>query len=182
MNKVYTIGRDEACDIVINDHTDVVSRLHATLRYEGKGKYVLVDQSLNGTYVNGIKMTANEEIPVTRKDVISFAHVQELDWSRVPKPGLSGVAKGLIAVVVVLLLAAGCYWGWKYYKGKTSDPQSVTEVPADTAIVQTPDTVEVRDTVYIKPKPVPKEEQKPEIKNVEEQPPQEEEKVVNPLY
>lgn len=85
MNKVYTIGRDSTCDIVIMDPTDVVSRLHATLKVNGNGKYVLIDQSTNGTYVNGIRMTTNEEVPVTRKDVISFAHIRDLDWNKIPK-------------------------------------------------------------------------------------------------
>ncbi|MBR5480333.1 MAG: FHA domain-containing protein, partial [Bacteroidaceae bacterium] len=34
MKKIYTIGREESCDIVIPDQTDVVSRLHATLRID----------------------------------------------------------------------------------------------------------------------------------------------------
>ena len=67
MNKVYTIGRDPSCDIVIADPTDVVSRVHASLKVKGVGKYILVDQGRNGTYVNGIKMSPNEEIPVSKK-------------------------------------------------------------------------------------------------------------------
>ena len=42
------IGRNEDCHIRIADRR--VSRLHAVIEYV-KGKYVLVDQSLNGTYV-----------------------------------------------------------------------------------------------------------------------------------
>ena len=59
MKKVYTIGRDPQSDIVINDNTDVVSRLHATIRIEGS-KMFLIDQSQNGTYVNGMRMSVNE--------------------------------------------------------------------------------------------------------------------------
>jgi pSer/pThr/pTyr-binding forkhead associated (FHA) protein len=45
-----TIGRDRACDIVIDDVT--VSRFHAELRRRDGG-YVLEDGgSLNGTYLN----------------------------------------------------------------------------------------------------------------------------------
>ena len=79
MKKIYTIGRDEGCDIVIQDNTDVISRLHATLRIESNNKIYLIDQSLNGTYINGMKMSSNVEIPVSREDVISFAHIYNLD-------------------------------------------------------------------------------------------------------
>ena len=85
MKKIYTIGRDEGCDIVIPDSTDVISRLHATIRVESNDKIFLIDQSRNGTYVNGMKMSSNVEIPVSRKDVVSFAHIYNLDWSLVPK-------------------------------------------------------------------------------------------------
>ena len=67
MKKIYTIGRDEGCDIVIPDNTDVISRLHATIRIEAGDKIFLTDQSRNGTYINGMKMTSNVEIPVSRK-------------------------------------------------------------------------------------------------------------------
>ena len=45
MKKIYTIGRDEGCDIVIPDNTDVISRLHATIRIEAGDKIFLTDQS-----------------------------------------------------------------------------------------------------------------------------------------
>ena len=81
MAKVYTIGRDPSCDIRIDDATDVISRIHATLKDYGGGRYAIIDQSLNGTYINGMRMASNEEIPVSRKDVVSFAHIRDLDWS-----------------------------------------------------------------------------------------------------
>ena len=84
MKKIYTIGRDEGCDIVIPDSTDVISRLHATIRVEDNDKIFITDQSRNGTYVNGMKMSSNVEIPVSRKDVVSFAHIYNLDWSLHP--------------------------------------------------------------------------------------------------
>ena len=50
--KVYSIGREVGCDIVINDRTDVISRRHAILNVMPSGKMTIVDQSSNGTYVN----------------------------------------------------------------------------------------------------------------------------------
>lgn len=111
--KVYSIGRDISCDIVIPDTTDVVSRVHATLRVDKGGKYILVDQSRNGTYVNGMRMTSGAEIPVSRKDVISFAHVCNLDWNVVPKAKrtlwlpLAVLAAVVVAVVMMVMFRGG---------------------------------------------------------------------------
>lgn len=109
MKKFLTIGRNPACDICIPDSTDVVSREHAILEIGRGGKYFLIDKSRNGTYVNGIKMTSNEKIPVTREDVISFAHVRDLDWALVPKNNAATIwALSILAAVVIL---GGGGWG-----------------------------------------------------------------------
>ena len=79
--KIYSIGRDINCNIVIDDNTDVISRRHATLNVSSSGKMTIVDQSHNGTYVNGIRIASNVPVPVTRKDNVSFAHVARLDWN-----------------------------------------------------------------------------------------------------
>lgn len=84
--KVYSIGREVGCDIVINDSSDVISRRHAILNVMPSGKMTIVDQSHNGTYVNGIRISQNVPVPVTRKDNVSFAHVARLDWNLIPKP------------------------------------------------------------------------------------------------
>ena len=73
--KALSIGRDQECDIIINDATDVISRRHATLNISSSGKITIVDLSRNGTYVNGIRISPNVPVPVSRKDIISFAHV-----------------------------------------------------------------------------------------------------------
>ena len=103
MKKFLTIGRDSQCDICIVDKSDVVSRQHAILEIGGGGKYYITDKSRNGTYVNGIKIAANERVPVTRKDIISLAHIQELDWNRVPKDNT--LIYGIIAVGILVVLA-----------------------------------------------------------------------------
>ena len=102
--KVYSIGREVGCDIVINDNSDATSRRHATLTVMPSGKMTITDQSRNGTYVNGIKISPNVAVPVTRKDNISFAHVYRLDWNQIPKPVsiLQYVIYGLIALAVIV--------------------------------------------------------------------------------
>lgn len=108
--KSYSIGRDMACDIVMNDQSDVISRRHAVLTVSSSGKMTITDQSSNGTYVNGIKISPNVAVPVTRKDSVSFAHVATLDWNMIPKSRmwvnylLIGLGVSAVAALIVLLL------------------------------------------------------------------------------
>lgn len=136
MKKVYTIGRDPQSDIVINDNTDVVSRLHATIRIEGSKMY-LIDQSQNGTYVNGMRMSPNEEIPVSREDTISFANVVELDWTLLPDPKKAQMRT--IGIVVAALIAiAAVVFSVLYFmddKGKTTKEEQNTTITTDSTTV-----------------------------------------------
>lgn len=107
--KTYSIGRDVNCDIVINDSTDVISRRHALLNVTSSGKMTIIDQSSNGTYVNGIRISQNVPVPVTRKDTISLAHVTKLDWSMVPKSNtyMRYVLCGFVGILIVVGAAFG---------------------------------------------------------------------------
>ena len=102
--KTYSIGRDINCDIVINDSTDVISRRHALLNVTSSGKMTIIDQSSNGTYVNGIRISQNVPVPVTRKDTISLAHVTKLDWSMVPKSNtyMRYALLGFVGILIVV--------------------------------------------------------------------------------
>ena len=126
--KVYSIGREVGCDIIINDNSDVISRRHATLNVSSSGKMTIVDLSHNGTYVNGIRIAQNVPVPVTRKDNVSFAHVARLDWNLIPNT-TGAIIKWVIAGVVALLFIIGAIWGYKSMSpvGSTSgeDPVSV---------------------------------------------------------
>lgn len=151
--KTYSIGRDLNCDIVINDSTDVISRRHALLNITPSGKMTIVDQSGNGTYVNGIRISQNVPVPVTRKDIVSLAHVAKLDWNQVPKSNqwMKYAIIAGIAIVVIL----GVIFGVKHLK---SDPDNNGGV--------TPSTTEQVDSVAIKQKEVARQDS---IKNVERQ-------------
>lgn len=105
--KAYSIGREAGCNIVINDSTDVVSRRHAILNVYSNGKMTITDQSHNGTYVNGIRISQNVPVPVTRKDNISFAHVARLDWNQVPGASGSSTWKIVLFSLLGLLVAGG---------------------------------------------------------------------------
>lgn len=107
--KTYSIGRDLNCDIVINDSTDVISRRHALLNITPSGKMTIIDQSSNGTYVNGIRITQNVPVPVTRKDIVSLAHVAKLDWNQIPKSNqwIKYAIGAVVAVFIILCVVIG---------------------------------------------------------------------------
>ncbi len=110
--KAYSIGRDESCNIVISDSTNLVSRHHATLNVDGSNMNI-IDESSNGTFINGIKIASGTPVPVTRKDVISFAQVANLDWKLIPNHGRK-IFFGILIAIVVLAIAGGVayyYWG-----------------------------------------------------------------------
>lgn len=134
--KVYSIGRELGCDIVINDNSDVISRRHATLNVSPSGKMTIVDLSHNGTYVNGIRISQNVPVPVTRKDNVSFAHVARLDWSLIPNTRGMLVRWGVIAVLVLFIIG-GCILGVNALGGDDSrDDRSNTAIVDSSVIKQ----------------------------------------------
>jgi adenylate cyclase len=59
----FLIGRDPRCDLVVESNFS--SRIHARIEYR-RGKFVLIDQSTNGTYVN---MTDHSDIYIRREEL-----------------------------------------------------------------------------------------------------------------
>ncbi|MCM1163666.1 MAG: FHA domain-containing protein [Muribaculaceae bacterium] len=98
--KIISIGRGTESNIIIDN--DLVSRRHATIKLLPFGKMEIRDLSKNGTYVNGIRLAPNKPYPVTRKDVVSFAQVAQLDWDEVPDP-MRPYRIGGIAVLVIIV-------------------------------------------------------------------------------
>lgn len=153
--KVYSIGRDTECDIVINDSSDVISRRHAVISVANNGKLTITDTSFNGTYVNGIRISPNVPVPVTRKDSVTFAHVAKLDWKLIPKPILmrwllpGGVAAGI--VVVASVVCAICFSGDKSsHAGKEEKSEfvadSVNQEKADSTVKEKQDSTQTKKT------------------------------------
>ena len=130
--KVYSIGREAGCDIVINDRTDVISRRHATLTVMSFGKMTITDQSTNGTYVNGIRIQPNTPFPVSRKDKVSFAHVARLDWNQVPDDGAAIMRWSIIGAVTILLIVCAVF-GYRYLNQPDEPVQSNKPVVVDSA-------------------------------------------------
>ena len=154
--KVYSIGREAGCDIVINDSTDVISRRHAILNVLPSGKMTIIDQSHNGTYVNGIRITPNVPVPVTRKDSISLAHVAQLNWDMVPKSQspLRYVLIGIIGLVVI----GGCIFGYNQLT-QSNNAAPANPTAADSVGIKQ-DSVKNKTDVSSSPVIVPKETKK----------------------
>lgn len=104
--KVLSIGRDTACDIVLNDDKDMISRRHAMLYISPMGKMTLVDQGQNGTYVNGIKINPNVPYPVSRTDIVSFARVRQLDWKQVPN-NFALIRNTILGLLLIAIIVGG---------------------------------------------------------------------------
>ena len=131
--KSYSIGRDTACDIVLTDSTDVISRRHAVLTVTSAGKMTITDQSTNGTYVNGIKITPNAPVPVTRKDTVSFAHIATLDWDLIPRSKV-----GLFCIIGAVLLAIIGVLVHLLINRQPVEPPVNTNITKDTTAIEQP--------------------------------------------
>lgn len=80
----YTIGTASDNRIVISDLENHVSRHHAILKLKTNGNYYIYDQSTNGTYVNGVKVKAGVDYPVSTSDTIRLSNTFQLDWNKIP--------------------------------------------------------------------------------------------------
>jgi Inner membrane component of T3SS, cytoplasmic domain/Domain of unknown function (DUF1707) len=82
----FTIGRDVGCDLVLSDMT--VSRNHAGLRREAGG-WVLSDAgSMNGTRLNGWRVT--EPVPVRAGDEVMFGALTLVVTEHAREPSTAG--------------------------------------------------------------------------------------------
>lgn len=183
MKKIYTIGREESCDIVIPDNSDVISRLHATIRIESEDKIYITDQSRNGTYVNGMKISSNVEVPVSRKDVISLAHIVDFDWSLIPKQRPRYIKMAILTVPLIVIVGFVTYYVLipdKPIEPLTPVMEKQTGISKDTikqdSIVEK-DTLKAEPQEPVKVQPTRTEKKKDSVK-VEK--PKEE--IYNPIY
>ena len=77
--RTITIGRDDSCDIIINNER--VSRFHANIIPEGNG-YIYRDKSSNGTVINGT-MIRNSDKFIQYGDQVLLAGNIPLPWNRI---------------------------------------------------------------------------------------------------
>jgi len=76
--KKVTFGRSQDNDIIIDDKS--VSRHHGYLLVDGSKVYVVDDNSLNGIYVNGKRIT--DKLLLSYRDNVLVAKLFKLDWQR----------------------------------------------------------------------------------------------------
>lgn len=180
--KTISIGRDESCDIVIIDKTNVVSRRHAVIIIDNAGKMTITDYSSNGTYINGIRMSENVAVPITRKDTISLAHASELNWDLVPNiKGRNVKIVSISAFLLVLIIALLFVFrnepepiNYQNEPNQESAPQN--NIPDDSVIKPEP-KIDEQETPAPKPAPAP-EPKKPRNKDKEVKKPQDNKPVV----
>lgn len=102
-----TVGRDAACDVVLDD--DSVSRKHAELFRDDRGQYRIKDlDSANGTFIDGEKVSAATLLPDGAR--IRFGDVELLFWR--PPPTSSPASQRLLlgGMAVILLLFAALFF------------------------------------------------------------------------
>lgn len=109
--ELYSIGCDLNNRIQINDASGFISRFHATLKIDSKGKIYINDHSANGTFVNGIRIPSNQDYPVKRRDKIMFSNSQPLDWKRIKNRDVN-LLHILLSVAAVLIIGLGII-GWQ---------------------------------------------------------------------
>lgn len=137
MKTLYTIGRESNSDIILWNEES--SRCHAQIRIDQKGKLWLMDMSTNGTYLNGMRISPNYEVEVSRKDEILFAGVELLDWNQIPKQKNKLLWIILPISIVVLIAIAVVLCCVLIPKGNTEFEGEVT--PIATEVPEQPETV-----------------------------------------
>ena len=67
-----------------------------------------MDTSLNVTYLNGEIILTNIEIEVTKKDIISFAGIETLNWKNIPNKSskIVWIVSSLILLVILGVLSS----------------------------------------------------------------------------
>lgn len=139
--EVISIGRNSDCNIVYDEN--MISRRHAILKIHATGKMEIISMGTNGTFVNGVKLPSNKPVVVKRKDVVSFAHVRELNWDEVPNP-LKKVYLGIGVAGTVLFFALFIALGVKLFSGSSAPKY---EQAPETGAMQARDIVIKEKTV-----------------------------------
>lgn len=159
--RVLTIGRSDDCNIIISDVQNLISRRHALLRFHPLGKMELVPLGQNGTYMNGKLLRNDVPHKVSKSDVISFAHVKQLDWGMVTNPYrvYYWVIGAIVAFFMLLLMIL---WLRPILPSMDFGSKPATEIPlmegGGGGVVQSADSASAKtdvapaDTVQVKEK------------------------------
>ena len=124
--KTITIGRGPENMVTLDDPK--ISRHHALLRCYPLGKIEIVDISQNGTFVNGMQIASNKPYPLTRKDIVIFAHAEKLDWKRVPAPYRRIKYLIMLAIALIAAIIIGSY----FYARRDTSHTGIDDAPPPT--------------------------------------------------
>ena len=103
---IYGIGSNMRYN-QIKVQGNTVSRFHATLKIDKKGRAFIEDHSMNGTTINGKRITSHQDYRVKRSDDVVVGGVP-LDLKNIIKPNVgTNVLKALGGVAAVVVLAFG---------------------------------------------------------------------------
>ena len=73
---IITIGRDPACDVVI-ENDPLVSRRHAIIEKDKQNNLFITDKgSTNGTYINKNPIPANKKVPIKKGDIVQIGKTE----------------------------------------------------------------------------------------------------------
>lgn len=103
--KLIKIGKAPTNDIVIN--SDFVSRSHATLKIDGSKVFIIDNGSTNGTQVNGVRIEANQPVPLNAGDQVSVGNqdITSQISSYMPSVG-GGSGKKMMPVIIGIIAVA----------------------------------------------------------------------------
>jgi pSer/pThr/pTyr-binding forkhead associated (FHA) protein len=82
-------GIHQDVDLTTVDTKRSISRRHARLRREEDGSFSVIEDvgTMNGTFVNGVRLTAGRPFPVMPGDTVVFGTVQcRFEVDAVPSP------------------------------------------------------------------------------------------------
>ncbi len=106
--KILGIGSNFRNEIQVAGKT--VSRFHATLKIDKRGRAFIDDHSLNGTSVNGKRIVAHQDVPVGPKDAVVVGGVP-VDLKPYVKAKVGATAlKAVGGIAALALLVFGIGW------------------------------------------------------------------------
>lgn len=151
--KRITIGRGRECDIRLEDSTDMVSRRQAIITFSPLGKMEIFDTSSNGTFVNGVKVEKPAGVIIRRGDQVNFAHVVDLDWSKVRDPyrfakTIIGIIASTLIIITILYFALADTIEKAFNKETQIEdqPTAIESPKADTLKLQIPEETSVSES------------------------------------
>jgi pSer/pThr/pTyr-binding forkhead associated (FHA) protein len=118
--KVLGIGSNFRNEIQVTGNT--VSRFHATLKVDKKGRAFIEDHSLNGTTVNGNRIASHQNIRVKPNDAVVVGGVPINIKNYVGGNMAGTVLKVLCGIAALALLVFGIKWLIGGHNGDTNPP------------------------------------------------------------